>query len=609
MFDFLRRMIVPIMMIALVGFLATIIFQWGAGMSSRKKYETSNLAAVINGEEISWTDFQRVYDNLVKAEQQKSDEEISDAKQNELYDNAWSQIQYERLLGQEIAKHNITVSDDELYDFLKYSPPQVFMQSPTFQTNGQFDYQKYINALADPNYASVWASYDSYFRNEIKKMKLQEMIIQAAHVTENEVKDYFVALNEKIQVGMINVGYGPFSRLGLTFTDDQYQEYYNTHKDEYTLKERAVINLVSIDKKPSQADWANGQTQILLIADSLSAGADFAEIAKIYSQDNSAAAGGDLGWFPKGQMVPEFDKMVFSMKKGDISPPVKTQFGWHIIKNFGFKDETEGGKTVKKVKASHILIKVVPSQETLDIANRKLSKFRTDALDLGFEEAAAKNNLTPNKTVPFERGANIQFLGRDKSASDFAFENEVDAISQVLENSTKQFVIQLIEKLPAGQAPYDVCERKVKLDVRKEKIQSLCSDTATAIWADIQNGVSFKKAAKKHNIKYEETKEFARGGYVKGLSNSPKAQGAAFALENIGDMSGPIDYNQGTIIFKLLKKTTVDLNQFTTQKDSLTNVILVNKQKELFNNWYENLIKNSEIVNNIQSLRASSRQY
>ncbi len=609
MFEFFRRNTKPIMIIALIGFLATIIFAWGMGINGKQKYDSANLAAIINGEEISWTSFQRVYDNLVKAEQQKSDEEITDAKRNELYETAWSQIQYERLLGQEIAKHNITVSDDELYNFLKYSPPQDFRQSANFQTNGQFDYQKYINALADPNFASVWANYDPYFRNEIKKMKLQEMIVQAAHVTEDEVKDYFISLNEKIKVGMINVGYGPFSRIDLTSTDEEYKEYYNTHKNEYTLEERAVIKLVYIDKKPSQADWDDGHVQINLIADTIAAGADFAEMAKIYSQDNSAAAGGDLGWFPKGQMVPEFDKMVFSMKKGDVSPPVKTQFGWHIIKNFGFKEVTEGGKTVKKVKASHILIKVVPSQETLDIANRRLSQFRTDAAELGFEKAAAQNDLTPYKTKPFERGANIQFLGRDKSADDFAFESELDAISQVLENASKQFVIQLVEKLPAGLAPYDVCERKVKLDVRKFKIQTMCSDTAAAIWADIQNGVSFKKAAKKHNFEYEETKEFARGDYVKGLSNSPIALGAAFALENVGDMSGPIDYNQGTIIFKLLKKSSVDLNEFTAQKDSLTNVILVNKQQELFGRWYENLIKSSEIINNIKSLRASNRRY
>jgi peptidyl-prolyl cis-trans isomerase C len=68
------------------------------------------------------------------------------------------------------------------------------------------------------------------------------------------------------------------------------------------------------------------------IIERLNRGSDFAELAKEKSTGPSGAQGGDLGYFSKGQMVPEFDKVVFELKKGDISEPVKTQFGWHVIK-------------------------------------------------------------------------------------------------------------------------------------------------------------------------------------------------------------------------------------------------------------------------------------
>ncbi len=612
MFDFFRRMIVPIIMIALIGFLATIIFSWGADITSRAKYESSNLAAVINGEEVSWNTYQRVYDNLYKTEQQKTDDDLTEAKQNELHDAAWSQIQYDRLIMQEVAKYNITVSDDELYDYLKYSPPQEFINAPTFQTNGQFDYQKYMNALADPSYTSLWASYDTYLRTEIQKLKLQEIIIQSAHVTENEVKDYFVSLNEKIKIGTINVGFGVYSRPGPVITEEATKAYYDSHKEDFQIEERAVIKLVTIEKKPSREDWVEGKNQIDVIYDSILGGADFAEMAKVYSQDNTAAKGGDLGWFPQGQMVPAFDRMVFTMKKGDISPPVKTKFGWHIIKHFGYKEEAKDKTSknkIRKAKASHILIKVVASQRTIDIANNKLNQFRKDALEIGFNEAAVKNELRHVKLEPFVRGANIQILGRDVAASDFAFESEVNAISQVFENPSGLYVEQLVEKLPSGVAPYEVAKRKVNRALKKELVAKMCSDTAAVIWSEIEAGTSFEKAAKKHNIEYEETKEFVRGEYVKGLNNAPRAIGAAFGLENIGDMSGPVDYEQGTIIIKLLKKTPLDLNVFTTQKDSLTNTILINKQQDLFRGWYENLVASSEIVNNISTLRSENKNY
>ncbi len=607
MFDFFRRMIVPIIMIALIGFLATIIFSWGADINSRSKYESSNLAAVINGEEVSWTTYQQVYDNLVKNERQNSDAEISDAKRAELHDNAWSQIQYERLLGQQIAKYNITVSDDELYDFLKYYPPTDFQQSATFQTNGQFDYQKYLSALADPSYSAFWANSEPYFKSEIQKSKLQEQIIQAAHVSENEVKDLFVALNEKIKLGMVNVGYGKYTRPGPTSTDAEYQEYYNSHKEKYNIDERASVRVVIIENKPSRSDWENGLAQIQLIADTIATGADFAEMAKVYSEDGSAASGGDLGWFSKGQMVPEFDRMVFTMNDGDVSRPVKTKFGWHIIKSFGFKTETENGKEVKKAKASHILIKVVASSETKDATFEKLNKFRTEALELGFKQAAVKNELKHQTTEPFIRGNAIQFIGLNSLVSNFVFKNEIDAISPVFEGSTSQYIVQVAEKFPAGAASFEDVKQKVALDLLKEKVHTMCADTANVIWAEIQAGKSMEKASVAHGFEYEETVEFARGEYVKGINNQPEVIGRAFALQNKGDMTGPIEYNQGTVILKLLSKTSVDLNEFTTKRDSLYNVLLVSKQQELFGRWYENLIESSDIVNNLEALRSANR--
>ncbi|TPE52241.1 peptidylprolyl isomerase [Amaricoccus solimangrovi] len=68
------------------------------------------------------------------------------------------------------------------------------------------------------------------------------------------------------------------------------------------------------------------------LLDDINGGADFAQVAKDNSTDGSAQQGGELGWFGKGQMVPEFETAVVDMKKGEVSGPIQTQFGWHLIK-------------------------------------------------------------------------------------------------------------------------------------------------------------------------------------------------------------------------------------------------------------------------------------
>lgn len=615
MFDFFRRMIIPIILIALIGFLATIIFSWGMDITRRQQFEDTNLAALINGEEVSWQDYNRIYDNLYQAEQMKTDDELTDNKKKELQESAWNQILFERLMMQEVAKHNITVSDNELYSYLRMTPPAEFQQASAFQTNGKFDYQKYLNALADPNYTQLWISYDPIFRAEIKKLKLQEMIIQSAHVAENEIQEYFISTQEKVKVGLINIGYGRFSNPSPKVTDEEIKNYYEENKANYDIEERASLNLVLIEKKPSPTDWEAIYNQSMVIYDSIIAGADFAETAKIYSQDGSASKGGDLGWFQKGQMVEEFDKRVFGMQKGEVSAPIRTQFGWHIIKNFGFKEELEvpRGKTekekVKKVQASHILLKVVPSQETLDKANNRLTEFHAQALNNGFLKAAEDLKFSVVNSSLFFEGKNMQYLGNDPVAGAFAFENEVDAISEVSENLSVQYVAQVAERKPAGLADFEDVSNKVRLDLVKNIVKTQCIDTSAAIWADIQSGTSFKKAAKNHGEEYEETIEFKRDQFVPNLSRDPITIGTAFSLQKPGDLSGPVDYSQGTIIMKLISRTPVDLTEFTAKKDSIATIILGSKQQELFGRWIEKLRDDAVIVNNIQKTLTANREY
>jgi parvulin-like peptidyl-prolyl isomerase len=605
MFDTLRKMIFPIIITVLVFFLGTIIFQWGMQLSDRSQAQNQNVAAVINGQEVSWQEYNNTYNQLYQQAIAQSTDELPDSKIKELQQTAWQQVRNSYLLTQQAAKYKLSVSPDEIYNYLRYNPPAYLQQYQGFQTNGKFDYQKYVNAMADPNASAFWAQIEPQVRHDITIMKLQQMVIDAAHVTDLEVKDAFLAQNEKIKVGLINVGYDRFSRPPPKNTDEELKQYYDNHKDDYKLDERATLNLVFKEKSPQESDWERVDHEALAIYDSLQHGSDFAELARIYSADNSAQKGGDLGWFPQGQMVPEFDRQVFAMKPGEISKPIRTQFGWHIIKVFAFKDSTRtvNGKKEKDkfAHAAHILFKVAPSRETLDQAYNTLDTFRTRAQKEGFFKAAQDLSLEVKTTTPFFKNKNIQYIGMDQQANDFAFKNKPDAISKVLENNSVIFVAQVAEKIPAGIASFEDSKQKVSLDLVKYKVKTLCQDTATAIYDMIEHGTDMKKAAAAHGATYAVSDEFDRDGQIRALGRSATAVGAAFSLTKPDQISKPIDWEQGTVIFKLISRTAPDLTTFNEKRDSLSQVILQSKQQELYARWFNNLVENSDIVNNIES--------
>ncbi len=609
MFEALRRMIFPIIIIVLLCFGGLIILEWGLGFSQRQDFVDANIAGVVNGETVSWQEYNEIYQNMYQqamAEATQENEEIDELpepKLEEIRQEAWKQLVQNKLIMQEVEKANLVVADEELYSYLRYSPPPMLQSLPAFQTEGKFDYQKYVNTLADPQAASFWAQIESLMRGDVARMKLQEMVIQTAHVTENEIRQWFMGANEKVKVGMVDVNFKRFSSPPPQNTEEEMRAFFEEHRDDYPIEERAALNIVMIEKKPAPADWEASFQKAKAIHDSIvEGGADFTEMVERYSEDPSAAQNqGDLGWFPRGQMVEEFDRYVFQMKEGDVSDPIRTQFGWHVIKCHGFKEEREvprGKKEeelVEKVHASHILIKTSHSQETLDKAYRKIEEFQIAAKRDGFFKAAEDVGLPVRTSGSFFRGRNIQYLGNDPKAGLFAFNNEVDAISNIFENNSAIYCVQVADKKPADMATFEEAEEKVNLDLLQHKVRSTCRDTAEAIMAEVEQGASLKEAAKRHGEEYDTPDPFGRSAYVAGIRRDPMAIGAAFSLDEKGEMTEPVDHEQGVAIFELLDRESPDLTEFQEKRDSVHNVILMNKRQELYARWMDYMVNNSDI--------------
>ena len=186
---------------------------------------------------------------------------------------------------------------------------------------------------------------------------------------------------------------------------------------------------------------------------------DFARAAALYSDDpGSKDKGGDLGTFDRKRMVPAFTEAAFSQKVGEVGPPVKTEFGYHLIEVL---DRVEEKGEVVKVHARHILFKLTPGADTIAAIDEKASNFRQEALDQGFAEAAQTLQLEVESPRPVREGRDIPGYPNTLAGAQFAFETKAGDISQVLKNDDIYYVLKNVETLPAGPPPLEDIKSQV----------------------------------------------------------------------------------------------------------------------------------------------------
>ncbi len=610
MFEALRRMILPIIIIVLVFFLGMIVLQWGLDLNRSGRGAQANVAGVVNGEEIPWDAFYQTNRNLLQNELQRrgADYEIPDERARQIERQAWDQLVADRVIKQEAVRLGITVTESDVYNYLKASPPQYLRQAPELTTNGQFDYQKYLALMADPSAGPLWAEVEPMVRDELKQIKMAQYASAAAHVTEDEVKQAFLDTKEQVSVGLVNVTLNQFASVVPEASDEELQAYFSEHQTDYPVAERVVLDIVKISKDPSEVDKEFAKAEAQMVYDSVTTGSDFAEFARIFSDDpGSGSAGGDLGWIAPGTMVNEFDSAAFAMAEGDISVPIKTSFGWHVLKHHGYRDEekTTGDKKemVREAHVSHVLVRIEASAETLEDAWQQLDLIRTETDNVGLAAAAEAEELEIYTAPPTEATGYISYIGTSAEALSWAFETEVGEISEVLDLPSAYCLMRLSDKLPAGFADLSDIESQVKRDYRNEKLAQICRDTIQMVYDEVHKGTAVKDAAERFQLTYEVLPTFSRNGTVAKIASDPVIIGTAFGLRGAGSVTQPIDYSTGTAIVELLARLSPDLTEYNENRDSVYDATLAAKQQSCFRTWYTMLIENAEVESNINFQR------
>jgi peptidyl-prolyl cis-trans isomerase D len=595
MMQILRENTKIIIWIIVIAFVATIVFAWGMDFSGGggSGRAMQNAVGKVNGIEIPLASFNRATDQVVENERTKNPEkEIGESDYRQARQQVWNETVASFIQQSQTEKKGIRLSDPELVDFIRRYPPEEVQQAQDFQTDGKFDYQKYIAAMSDQRFANMWPQVEMMMRGKLTNFKLMEYISSMVRVSDAEMQDKYLRDNERIKVDYALVPLSSIDANSGSISRAQIEAYYNSHLDEFGIPEQAYYTVIKAVKTPSDADDGKAQEEVKAIKAQLDQGADFATLAQEKTQDPSGKnTGGDLGWFARGQMVGPFDSAAFAMKDSTISAPIKTQFGYHIIYRKG--QRVTNGK--EEVNAAHILIKVSPSQETIDDLKQRIQSFR-DEVNMGnYSSLLAQYRVTEDMQRKLIRNGGIVGVGRDADLEKFLFESKSNTFSNVYDLADAFYVFRADRIAPAGTSPIDDVASLIERNLKIEEQKKMSYARAEQIYNAVMGGATLADATKSLGLTSTETPFFARSGRLPVIGQDATFFGAAFSLSQANRYSKPVITQAGAAVIEFKDKLIATLDGFSAQRDTLRSQELLSLQNSYWDKWFNNVRDVSKI--------------
>ena len=593
---------------------------------------SSDTIAKVEGHEITAGEFRRTYQAQVQAYRSAYGANMNDQllKQLGIEQQILQQMVDERAALAEAERLGVTVSDEEVR--------QRIFAMPAFQENGGFiGEQRYQQLLRMQRPPMMPSEFETNVRRGLTVEKLRASLTDWLAVPDKELEEAYRRRNDKIKLAVVTFNADSF-RGQATASDADVASHFEAHKNDFKIPEKRKIRYVLLDIEamrgkvvvpPADIEKAYNSSieqyttpeqvrasHILLktegktdadvkakaeaILKQAKAGADFAELAKKNSEDESNAKnGGDLDYFGRGRMVPEFDQAVFAMQPGQISDLVKTQYGYHIIKLVDKKSAATRSLAEVRQQLTDQLAYERAQAQAAALAE-KLEKQVSKPADL--DKVAKAEGLTVQESGFFAREEPILGLGPAPEAANKAFDMKPGDVAGPLRASRGL----VFETLVAKQDPYvpklDEVKERVRDEVIKQKARDLSTQKAAELAAKLKAAPDFEKAAKAAGFEAKTTELIARDAPLPDLGAAPAVEDAAFKLP-VGAVSTAIATDNGTAVVKVLDKKEVTADEWSTAKDRFRDEQLAEKRNRFFSAYMVKAKQKMKIDVNRESLQ------
>jgi len=591
--------------------LAFIIFYVPAFLDRDSGALSTDVVATVEGSDITVAEFRRLYQVQLQTYRQAYGGNVNESllKQLGIDQQILQQMVDERAALSEAARHGFTTTDAEVAHRI--------YTLPAFQENGQFIGEgRYRQLLSMQRPPISTAEFEESLRRSLAIDKLRASLTAWVTVGDTEVAREYLRRNEKVKAELVTVTADSL-RPQVTVTDAEVAQHYEAHKTDYRVGEKRAIRYLPIDieairakvQVPSRDVERSYNDNIELystpeqvrashilfktegkkedevkakaegVLKELKAGKDFAELATKNSEDEqSAKQGGDLDYFAKGRMVPEFDAVAFELAPGTMSDLVKTQYGFHIIKVVDKKSAAT--KPLDEVRAQ------IVDQLSYELAQSRASALATQIekeikKPADLDTAATAHGLKVEQAPAFARDEPILGLGPSPEAAAAAFELADGQVSGALRVARGFVFLAVTAKQPPYTPKLDEVKGRVQDDLVKVRAAALATAKAASLVATFRTAKDLTKAAKDAGLELRTTELVARDSAWPDVGVSPEVDKVAFALET-GAIGDPVATDRGTVILRVVEHRQPTPEELNADRETLRQEMVNDARNRFF---------------------------
>jgi len=578
-----------IMLVTAIAFVGLMVFEWGMDITGQSGGGIGEIGRV-DGTPVPYEQYQAAFRNLYDQVSRSQEMPITSAQNKEIEEAAWNEVVNQILIEQELARRGIRVTDREIQDAARFSPPPELSGDPFFQTEGVFDIQKYQDFLARSADELLLLQLEAYYREIIPRSKLLRQVTSGIYFTDSELWDQYRFENEQVRIQFVAMN--PADRVpgtAIGITEPEVRDYYRANQRSFEIPAQVEAKYVTLTKAPLQEDTLAAGERAEELRQEILEGAAFAEVARRESADEgSALEGGDLGTFTRGQMLPIFDSVVFNAPVNRVLEPVQSSFGFHVIEILSRQGDT--------AHARHIL---VPVERTNESELRLLTL--ADSLEslgqsMSLERAAGTLSLPVRQQVMTEVFPFLAGVGQIYDGLDWAFEEATPGeVSSVFEDEQAFYMMELLSSTPSRVQTLENARASIEQILRTRKMVEVARTEALELVEEARSAGTLEILDELHGLAVQEAGPFTRLEFFPGLGYQNRAVGAAFGLAE-GEIGDPVVTENNVFLIKSLERFPADSLAWQELKEFQRAQAMFTAQQQRLGQWIDGLREAATIV-------------